>query len=197
MKNNNLLKTISIITLSVLCALSVIFNIFMLTVFEIKDITSFKQVLLCRELLNSVSQSIDDGFIQDSDAETSGNSTQKEPTKGKVIFTEDNVKITYVGQESGLLGPGLKFLIENNSTKAIDISFTYVYIDGYVAALSGGYCDSLAANKKAYATLTLWESDYEEFTDFPTNVEFVIKLINPESFTTIKQSGLIQITLSR
>ncbi len=204
MKKYDLIKTISIITLSILLVLSVAFNIFILTVFEIKNVKSFKQALLCRELLESISQPFEDVSGQDTTVDTENQEPSTElpeepaevPSTARVVFAENGIKITYVKQELGLLGPTLTFLIENDGNQAMDISFTYVYIDGYVANLSGGYCENLAADRKAYTTVTLWEDDFKHFTDFPSNVEFVIKLIDPSSFDTVKQSDLIQIALS-
>ncbi len=193
-----LVKTIAIITLAVLLAISVFFNIFITSMLEIKDVKSFKQVLLCRELVNSMNQPSEDTSNKNETVDTYPETTEptnKVPTDASIIYNENGVKIMLVDQELGLLGPSLKFYIENNTDKALDIRLTDVYIDGFKADYSSLYCDNLGAGKKAYDSLTMWESDFEEHTEFPSVVQFVVMVQDSESWNVIAETEHINICL--
>jgi len=188
-----LVKTIAIITLSVLLAISAFFNIFITSMLEIKDVKSFKQVLLCRELIDSMGQLSEDTTNTDKpeipNIETTVPEVQtKEPNEEMIIYNENGVKISYIAQELGLLGPSLKFFVENNTDQTLDVCLTDIYIDGFKADLSGMYCSSLDAGKKAYESLTLYEFEYEAFSDFPSVIEFVVKIQNSETWNTIVET---------
>jgi hypothetical protein len=105
-----------------------------------------------------------------------------------IIYNANGVKISYVAQELGVMGPSLKFYIENNTNQTLDICLTDIYIDGFKADLSGMYCSSLGAGKKAYESLTLYEFEYEDFSDFPSVIEFVVKIQDSTSWNTIVET---------
>lgn len=177
-------KTITIFILSALLVMSTFFNIFFLTMFGIKDVESFKRALLSKELLDGLTGTTE--VVPETDVDQNTSENTSDATESKVVFSEGNIKITYVEQESGLLGPSFKFLIENNSTDSIYVSFTDVYVDGYLTDLSGGSTLSeLAPSRKTFVSLTVWESDYEDFTDSPTNVEYTILVVNADTWETI------------
>lgn len=183
-------KTIAIFILSALLVMSTFFNIFFLTVFGIKDVESFKRALLSKELLDGLTGTTEVIPETDVDQNTS------DATESKVVFSKGNIKITYIEQESGLLGPSFKFLIENNSTDSIYVSFTDVYVDGYLTDLSGGSTLSeLAPSRKTFVSLTVWESDYEEFTDSPTNIDYTILIVNADTWETIAEVDDKELTI--
>jgi hypothetical protein len=192
-----LVKTIAIITLSVMLTLSLSLNVFIITLLEIKDVDSFKQVLLCRELIDSMSQ-LDDTTAGESTDKVETPDTEvkvpeaEAPEDAEVIYNENGIKISFVAQELGLMGPSLKFFVENNTDQTLDICLTNIYIDGIQAEYTGMYCNELAAGRKAYETLTLWESDYE---GFPSVIEFVVKIQNPETWDTIVETDRMYICL--
>lgn len=195
-----LVKTITIITLSVLLAISAFFNIFITSMLEIKDVKSFKQVLLCRELIDSMGQLSGDTTNTnnpvDTDTETKVPEVQtKEPNEEMIIYNEKGVKISYVAQELGLMGPSLKFYVENNTNQTLDIYLTDIYIDGFKADFSGMYCSELGAGKKAYESLTLYEFEYEDFSDFPSVIEFVVKIQDSASWNTIVETDRMYLCL--
>jgi hypothetical protein len=185
-----LVKTIAIITLSVMLTLSLSLNVFIITLLEIKDVDSFKQVLLCRELIDSMSQ-LDDTTAGESTDKVETPDTEvkvpeaEAPEDAEVIYNENGIKISFVAQELGLMGPSLKFFVENNTDQTLDICLTNIYIDGIQAEYTGMYCNELAAGRKAYETLTLWESDYE---GFPSVIEFVVKIQDSTSWNTIVET---------
>lgn len=191
-----LAKTIIICVLSCLLTLSVALNIFTYTIFEINDVESFKQVLFSKELLDSFT-SIGNGS-EDTSEDINNNSEpdqtpdQQEPevednklTKGDIIFDEGNILITFVEQSVGLLGPSFKFCVENKTDKTINVSFTDLYIDGFMADVSGGSTQQLEPGKKAFVDVTIWEMDYEDFTDDPEQVEYIIRIWDPETWADI------------
>lgn len=199
-----LAKTIIICVLSCLLTLSVALNIFTYTIFEIHDVESFKQVLFSKELLDSFtsigndSEDTSEDTIIDSDnssepeQEAEQTPDQQEPevednklTKGDIIFDEGNILITFVEQSVGLLGPSFKFCVENKTDKTINVSFTDLYIDGFMADVSGGSTQQLEPDKKAFVDVTIWEMDYEDFTDDPEQVEYIIRIWDPETWADI------------
>ena len=191
-----LFKTIVIIVLAVLLTLSLSLNVFILTIFEISDVESFKQVLFCRELLESLQQTAIPEPEEDPDLELDSEFTQDE---ARVIYDENNVRVTFIKQKAGLVGPSLVLSIENTGTKTIDVDFTNVFINDWRADLSGCYCSSLDGGGKAIETLTLWESDYEDIADRPEKVEFTLLITEyteHSTWRTILESEPICISLN-
>lgn len=196
-----LAKTIIICVLSCLLTLSVSLNIFTYTIFGIHDVESFKQVLFSKEILDSFTSigngsedTSDDSTIDSSNDGSESDQTpeQQEPevdtnklVKGDIIFDEGNILITFVEQSEGLLGPSFKFCVENKTDRSINVSFTDLYIDGFMADISGGSTQQLEPGKKAFIDVTIWEIDYEDFTDDPEQVEYIIRIWDPETWADI------------
>lgn len=189
-----LAKTIIIMILSVLLALSISLNIFILTIFGIKDLQSFKQVLLCKELLDSFTsmsspEATPDASTPEADTPEADASTEE------VFYQDEYVIIRKLKQETGLLGPTVVFSVENISTYPVLISFKDVYIDGYKADLSGLYCECLDPGMKAIEDFTLWKSDYEDFTSKPKEVRFIIDIMDPHNFVSLVEPTPAKITI--
>lgn len=200
-----LAKTIIICVLSCLLTLSVSLNIFTYTIFGIHDVESFKQVLLSKEILESFTSigngsedTYDDSTTNSSNDGSEPNQTpeqtpdQQEPEedtnkliKGDIIFDEGNILITFVEQSEGLLGPSFKFCVENKTSKSINVSFTDLYIDGFMTEVSGGSIQQLESGKKAFVDVTIWEMEYEDFTNYPEQVEYIIRIWDPETWADI------------
>jgi hypothetical protein len=198
-------KTIVIIILAVMLILSASLNTFILTMLEITDVESFKQVLLCRELLKSLEQVTDttvdtdmtsSDVIVDNPVETALMDTPI-VDEATVIYEDTNIKVTCVKQELSIFGPTIKFLMENKTTTPLDISFTNVHIDGYQVDLCGVYVSALEGDKKTFETLYLYESDYEDFTSYPSLVEFTIKIQDSTSWYDVAESEPIQIEIHK
>lgn len=196
---------IAITVLAALLVMSIVFSIFAFVILDINDAESFRQTIICQEFMKSMSELSEDTssdtdseppVVEPEDTIVDSDLPNATPVEPMVIYDANNVLVTYVDQELGLVGPTLKFYVENNCDRAITLEFTEVYIDGYIAELSGGICDSLAPGKKAYVSLTLWEVDYEDFTDFPETTEFVVRLIDPDSWYILVESDSIHINLN-
>jgi hypothetical protein len=189
-----LAKTIIIMILSVLLALSISLNIFILTIFGIKDLQSFKQVLLSKELLDSfTSMSSPEATPDVSTPEV--DTPEADASTEEVFYQDEYVIIRKLKQETGLLGPTVVFSVENISTYPVLISFKDVYIDGYKADLSGLYCECLDPGMKAIEDFTLWKSDYEDFTSKPKEVRFIIDIMDPHNFVSLVEPTPAKITI--
>ena len=171
-------KIIILCVASSLVTLSVAFNIFFVSIFEIHNADSFKQVLLSKEILEGLTNMGEAEAEPDSDVETN-NPTVDNPVdtpiglqEGQVVYSDNGITITYLNQETSVFGPQLNFYIVNNSEYTLWVSATNVYIDGVQADLSGGGVSDIESGKKAYLEFTIWESDYENFTNDPSEVEF-------------------------
>lgn len=204
-----LFKLIMNCVVAVLLVLSVLLNIFICSVLGIYNGETFKQTLLAKELLTS-SSSVetetteptdstepdvypDEWFVTDDpDYSLENNSTT--PTENDQvtippIYQDENVKITYLRQEDSVFGLDYKFLVENTSDRPLTVYFSDLYIDGFKVDLSGLYCENLEAGSKSVESLTLLQSEWEEFTKSPEKVEFRIKLVNPKSLLTIYETS--------
>lgn len=193
MTSRNLGYIIAIAALSALLAISIFLNIFICSVLGISNGESFGQLLLAKELvteLDNLNTEQDSGSVQEpgtiipdtTPPTTSEPDTDKPGVEQSLSYSNDFIKVEFIKQTTGLLGPTLRFEVENRSDRVVTISFTDVYIDGYQASLSGGYCDELAAGKKAFVELTLWQSDWEDFTSWPQEISFIIKTIESDSY---------------
>lgn len=111
-------------------------------------------------------------------------STETIPTD-TIIFSEEGVTISYVTFFEDMWGLNFKFCVENNSDKTVDVRFTDVYVDDFATSISGGSCSDLLPGKKAFVELTIYESEYEEITDYPSYIEYTIKLVDSENYNTI------------
>ena len=193
-----LAKTIIIMALSVLLVLSLSYNIFINIIFEINNIDDIKQIMICRELWESLNS-----IEPDEESTNTSNPDIIEPSTNiptteydKVIFHDEYVKITYTGYEkNNILGPKLNFLIENDSDKNISVSFVDVAINGFAMDLSGGYQGSIRPGNKAVSSITILESEYEEYIENIEYVEFIVHVYDNEKYVTIIDSNVICINV--
>jgi hypothetical protein len=120
------------------------------------------------------------------------NNTQQSTTETKDVFFENElVRITYLKYEDGVFGPEYVFEIENISDKELTVRFSDLYIDNYQVFISGLTCTDLLAGKKAVSEMTLLTTEWEQFTDCPTSVSFIIEIVNPKSYSTYFKSDRI------
>jgi hypothetical protein len=206
---------ISVIITALIAALIgiVVYNKFIFAVLDITDAESFRNVVVSQEIVKSLQQSsTDNSDTETGMGEQSGvltpeadiietvtpgdndsSEVENELSKGTVIYEDGYVKVTYIKQELSIFGPTVKFLIESECSNVIDVSFTDVHVDGYMADLCGIFVSELKPGKKAFETLYLYESNYENFTSFPSMVEFTIKVQDSESWMDLSESQTIYI----
>ncbi len=208
-----LAKTIIITVLATLLTLSVSLNIFTFTIFEIHDVDSFKEVLIATEIVdslkdlgqdveednkeetpnvdtedNNTSDITDDPTNEPDTEDTSTPNVEDEPTEDTqtdIIFSEEGITISYVTFFEDMWGLNFKFCVENNSDKTVDVYFKDVYVDDFATTLSGGSCSDLLPGKKAFVELTIYESEYKEITDYPSYIDYTIKIVDSENWDII------------
>jgi hypothetical protein len=216
-----MMKTLKTILISVVITLlvaslvvSILCNNMILSLLEIKDAESFKQVLFCKEVVDSMQQ-LEDALDTDT---TVPEDTEQQPTEDTetedapaveapepevnmptdtIIYEDAYAKVTYVKQELSIFGPTVKFLVESKTTKTINISFNDVYIDGFMAESCSAYVSDLTEGKKSFETLYIYEYDYEDFTSFPSIIEFTIKVIDSESWDRLAESDVIYLEIEQ
>lgn len=194
-------KVIVLCVVSSVLTLSLFFNIFFLSMFGAWTPDGFKKALLGKELVDAftnveeeVETPTDDPVVEvpdttppdtnpDTEVEVPDNSFGIK--EGEVVYSENGITITYMKQEEGLLGPRFKFFVENNYSHTIYVAARNVYIDGILAELSGGSQSDIEVGKKAFLEISLWSSDYEDYTDCPTKVEFDILIMHDDNWETL------------
>lgn len=181
-------KVIILCVLSSLLTLSLFFNIFFLTIFGAWTPDGFKEALLGTEPVHNreeVETPTDDSVIEVPDTTPPDTDSGFGIKEGEIVYSENGITITYMKQEEGLLGPKFKFFVENNYSHTIYVAARNVYIDGILAELSGGSQSDIEVGKKAFLEINLWSSDYEEYTDCPTKVEFDILIMHDDNWETL------------
>lgn len=100
---------------------------------------------------------------------------------GKLIFEDDNFKVTYLRTRKESSDAVHKIKVENKSRKPLTILFTDVIINDQKVYTSGLTCENLLPETTVIEDFVLYEKDWNHFTDSPTNVSFKIKLVNSKS----------------
>lgn len=115
-----------------------------------------------------------------------------------VLYHNNGVKVTATSINwNGLFGPEIKCIIENNSIKNVTVSTRNEAINGYMSDMSGLYADVTVGNK-AVETFTLWEVDLEESNiNKVENVQFIIALIDSDTYDTIEETGVINLYVNQ
>lgn len=124
--------------------------------------------------------------------------TADEPStiQEQVIYDKNDMKITATAlDQSGMFGPEVKMLIENNGAANRTVQTEYCSANGYMIE-SMMSCD-VAAGKKANDGLTLMESDLTtcgvgKFTD----ITFNLVIIDSDSYERVDVSDLITLETS-
>ena len=197
--------------IAVLFIVSVSFNLFIMSIFEISDASSFKQAILAKELLdgfNSVEPNniTEDDImeeatvIEDTAEELIEETTEAEEVVKKdnsirpvipPLYQDENIKVTYLNKVDSTFGLAYEFEIENTGDKPVAVEFSDIYIDGFKVELSELACKSLVVGEKATGVLTLVKSEWETFTVEPSKVEFRVTLVNPKSLLIRYESDRI------
>ena len=107
---------------------------------------------------------------------------------------KNEVKIVVKGlQDDSILGPGIVVYIENTGNKNITVQARTVSINGFMVDPIFS-CD-IAAGKKAYDTITFFDSDLEEngIQDI-TELELKFHIFSSDSWDTIHDTNAIIVT---
>ena len=113
-----------------------------------------------------------------------------------VIFDEAGVKVTVKGLDmDAWSGPTLKLLVENNTANDIIVQTSDESINSYMCY--GLMSTSVSSGKKANGTLSFMASDLEECgIENIAEIEFKLRIIDPETFNTINESKTITVKTS-
>lgn len=113
-----------------------------------------------------------------------------------VLYDMDDVKVTATGYEDGWMGPEIKILVENNSTKNILVTSASVSVNGYMMPTAALYAE-VAAGKKSNETMTIMSSELDQSgITVLSELQFYLQIQDPESWETLATSDLLTLTTS-
>ena len=136
--------------------------------------------------------------------EPAGNDSNNEQEKDTVeitvaetvLYEADSVKVTATGYEDGWMGPEIKILVENDSSKNVLVTSTSVSANGYMMPSAALYAE-VAAGKKANETLTIMSSELDQSgIEMLAELQFYLQIQDPETWETITTSDLLTLTTS-
>ena len=113
-----------------------------------------------------------------------------------VLYEADGVKVTATGYEDGWMGPEIKILVENDSSKNVLVTSASVSANGYMMPTASLYAE-VAAAKKANETLTIMSSELDQSgIEMLAELQFYLQIQDPETWQTITTSDLLTLTTS-
>ena len=113
-----------------------------------------------------------------------------------VLYDVEGVKVTATGYEDGWMGPEIKILVENNSTKNVLVTSASVSVNGYMMPTAVLYAE-VAAGKKSNETMTIMSSELDQSgITVLSELQFYLQIQNPESWETLATSDLLTLTTS-
>ena len=131
----------------------------------------------------------------DSDNEQE-NDTAEITVAETVLYEADGVKVTATGYEDGWMGPEIKILVENDSSKNVLVTSASVSANGYMMPTASLYAE-VAAGKKANETLSIMSSELDQSgIEMLAELQFYLQIQDPETWETITTSDLLTLTTS-
>ena len=113
-----------------------------------------------------------------------------------VLYEADGVKVTATGYEDGWMGPEIKILVENDSSKNVLVTSASVSANGYMMPSAALYAE-VAAGKKANETLIIMSSELDQSgIEMLAELQFYLQIQDPETWETITTSDLLTLTTS-
>ena len=113
-----------------------------------------------------------------------------------VLYEADGVKVTATGYEDGWMGPEIKILVENDSSKNVLVTSASVSANGYMMPSAALYAE-VAAGKKANETLSIMSSELDQSgIEMVAELQFYLQIQDPETWETITTSDLLTLTTS-
>lgn len=138
----------------------------------------------------------DDKEISNDAATTDGNDYIDTTIAEQILFEKDDIKVTakeYV--KDSFWGDGIKLLIENNSTKNINVGCDALIVNDFMI-FDLFYCD-VAAGKKANETLYLSSSELENAgIENVGKIEFDFYATDSETYDRIFEHEFVTLTTS-
>ena len=131
----------------------------------------------------------------DSDNEQE-NDTAEITVAETILYEADGVKVTATGYEDGWMGPEIKILVENDSSKNVLVTSASVSANGYMMPTASLYAE-VAAGKKANETLSIMSSELDQSgIEMLAELQFYLQIQDPETWETITTSDLLTLTTS-
>ena len=113
-----------------------------------------------------------------------------------VLYEADGVKVTATGYEDGWMGPEIKILVENDSSKNVLVTSASVSANGYMMPTASLYAE-VAAGKKANETLSIMSSELDQSgIEMLAELQFYLQIQDPETWETITTPDLLTLTTS-
>ena len=113
----------------------------------------------------------------------------------KVLFDENDIKITATGMEDSWAGTKLTLLIENNSAKGITVQARNANVNGYMVDTM--MSADVAAGKKSNDGLTFQTSGLKECgIEQIATMEFIFHIFDSETWDEIVDTDVIKIDTS-
>ncbi len=115
----------------------------------------------------------------------------------QVVFDQDGIIITATGIDfnGSFMGPGIKFLIENNSEKEITVQARNISVNGYMVDTS--MSAEVSPGKKANDSLTILNSSIEECSiEDIAYIDFSFHIFNSDSWSDSFDTEMIHIETS-
>lgn len=133
----------------------------------------------------------------DNTGNDSGNTADIEVAVAEtVLYDADGIVVTATGYEDGWMGPEIKVLVENNSTKNVLITTDSVSVNGYMMPYASLYAE-VAAGKKSNESLTIMSSELDQAgIETVAEMQFYIKVSDADSWDSLATSDLITLNTS-
>ena len=113
-----------------------------------------------------------------------------------VLYEAEGVKVTATGYEEGWMGPEVKILVDNTSSKNVLVTAESVSVNGYMMSYASLYAD-VAAGKKANESLTIMTSQLNQAgIETVAEIAFRIDISDADTWDTLATSELIALNTS-
>ena len=113
-----------------------------------------------------------------------------------VLYDAGDIKVTATGYEDGWMGPEIKVLVENNSTKNVLVTADAVSVNGYMMPYASLYAE-VAEGKKANESLSIMSSELDQSgIEVMAEIQFYIQISDSETWETMATSELLTLTTS-
>lgn len=147
--------------------------------------------------VNGDSSVISSDAPADNDANSSNESDGVAITIAEtVLYDADGIKVTATRYEDGWMGPEVKVLVENNSTKNVLVTVDALSANGYMMPSASLYAE-VAAGKKANESISIMSSELDQSgIDVLAELQFYIQISDSETWETLTTSELLTLTTS-
>ena len=198
-------KTIFIIILSVLLAMSIFLMVLFGSLLQINSVASLKRVMLASEALASYESTEQkpvtepEGSANKTPMSTESTTPTPAPADKATLLNAAGIRITLLDIEYDTFWESykLKLSIENTSNTNIIVTSAEETIDGYMVDTSIGFYCEVLAGKKAIDYMTLYSFDLEPMgITKPNKIEFKLNVADSDDiFTDIVSSGKITVSI--